>query len=117
MDDNARLHRSRTLEELLESEEDISRMDWSAYSPDLNPREHVWDAFGGDGFRFDYIRRKSIQQLKGMLNEEWAFLPQQLMDNLMLSLNRRCQRTIVVKTDHILYLGTFSCFPPFWADN
>ncbi|GFV38781.1 transposable element Tcb2 transposase [Trichonephila clavipes] len=40
MDDNAQPHRSLAVQELLESE-DITRMDWSAYSPDLNPIEHV----------------------------------------------------------------------------
>ncbi|GFT80498.1 transposable element Tcb2 transposase [Trichonephila clavipes] len=43
MDDNARPHRTLAVEAMLESE-DITRMDWSAYSPELNPIEHVWDA-------------------------------------------------------------------------
>ncbi|GFT51814.1 transposable element Tcb2 transposase [Trichonephila clavipes] len=45
MDANARPHRTLAIEELLESE-DITRMDWSAYSLDLNLIEHVWDALG-----------------------------------------------------------------------
>ncbi|GFV10598.1 transposable element Tcb1 transposase [Trichonephila clavipes] len=42
MDDNARPHRANIVDECLQSE-DITRMDWPAYLPDLNPIEHVWD--------------------------------------------------------------------------
>ncbi|GFW34683.1 transposable element Tcb2 transposase [Trichonephila clavipes] len=37
MDDNARPHRANIVKEYLQSE-DITRMDWPAYSPDLNPK-------------------------------------------------------------------------------
>ncbi|GFW25419.1 transposable element Tcb2 transposase [Trichonephila clavipes] len=40
MDDNARPHRANIVDECLQSE-DITRMDWPAYSLDLNPIEHV----------------------------------------------------------------------------
>ncbi|GFY33275.1 transposable element Tcb1 transposase [Trichonephila clavipes] len=40
MDDNARPHRANIVDECLQSE-DITRMDWPAYSPELNPIEHV----------------------------------------------------------------------------
>ncbi|GFS54310.1 transposable element Tcb1 transposase [Trichonephila clavipes] len=45
MDDNARPHRANTVDERLQSE-GITRMDWLAYSSDLNPIEHVWDMLG-----------------------------------------------------------------------
>ncbi|GFX53158.1 DDE_3 domain-containing protein [Trichonephila clavipes] len=40
MDDNARPHRANIVDECLQSE-DITRMDWPANSPNLNPIEHV----------------------------------------------------------------------------
>ncbi|GFY36308.1 transposable element Tcb1 transposase [Trichonephila clavipes] len=42
MYDNARPHRANIVDECLQSE-DITRMDWLAYSPDLNPIEHERD--------------------------------------------------------------------------
>ncbi|GFV56468.1 transposable element Tcb2 transposase [Trichonephila clavipes] len=96
----ARPHRTLAVEELLESE-DITRMDWPAYSPDLNPIEHVWDA----------LRRhiaaclhhpENTQQLKQMI-AEWALLPQEMLHQLVLSMRRRCEATIAVRGGHITY--------------
>ncbi|GFV25845.1 transposable element Tcb2 transposase [Trichonephila clavipes] len=62
MDDNARPHRTLVVEELPESE-DITKMNWPAYSPDLNPIDNMWDALG----RRIAVRLhhpENIQQLK-----------------------------------------------------
>ncbi|GFW76201.1 DDE_3 domain-containing protein [Trichonephila clavipes] len=45
MDNNTRPHRANIVDECLQSE-DITRMDWPAYSQDLNPVEHVCDMLG-----------------------------------------------------------------------
>ncbi|GFU17146.1 transposable element Tcb2 transposase [Trichonephila clavipes] len=92
MDDNARRHRTLAVEKLLESE-DITRMDWPAYSPDLNPLEHVWDALGRR-IAARLHHPENTQQLKQMLIEEWALLPQEMLHQLDLSMRRRCEATI-----------------------
>ncbi|GFX00659.1 transposable element Tcb1 transposase [Trichonephila clavipes] len=46
MDDNARPHHANIVDKCFQSE-DITCMDWPAYSPDLSPIKHVWDMLGG----------------------------------------------------------------------
>ncbi|GFY06945.1 transposable element Tcb2 transposase [Trichonephila clavipes] len=101
MNDNAQTHRILAVEELLESE-DITRMDWPAYSPDLNPIEHVWDALGRR-IAARLHHPENTQQLKQMLIEEWALIPQEMLHQLDLSTRRRCEATIAVRGGHIPY--------------
>ncbi|GFW23910.1 uncharacterized protein K02A2.6 [Trichonephila clavipes] len=82
MDDNTRLHRTLAVEELLEIDY-VTLMDWPAYSPNLSPIEHVWDALGRRiAARLHYP--ENTQQLKQMLIEEWALLPQEMLHQLVL---------------------------------
>ncbi|GFY12556.1 transposable element Tc1 transposase [Trichonephila clavipes] len=92
MDDNGQPHRRLAVEQLLESE-DITQMDWPAYSADLNPIEHVRYALGRR-IAARLHHPKYIQQLKPMLIEEWALLPQEMLHQLVLSMRRRCEATI-----------------------
>ncbi|GFV99114.1 transposable element Tcb2 transposase [Trichonephila clavipes] len=101
MDGNARPHRTLAVEELLESE-NITRMDWPAYSPDLNPIEHVWDALGRR-IAARLHHPENTQQLKQMLIEESVLLPQEMLHQLVLSMRRRCEATIAVRGGHIPY--------------
>jgi hypothetical protein len=50
MDDNARPHRARIVNEYLQ-QESIERMDWPAKSPDLNPRDHAWGHLATSDFK------------------------------------------------------------------
>ncbi|GFV88362.1 transposable element Tcb2 transposase [Trichonephila clavipes] len=108
MDDNARPHQTLAVEELLESE-DITRMDWPAFSPDLNPIQHVWDALGRRIAAHTRLHHpENTQQLKQMLIEEWALLPQEMLHQLVLSMWRRCEATI--HTVCIVFLFQCRCF-------
>ncbi|KFM57474.1 Transposable element Tcb1 transposase, partial [Stegodyphus mimosarum] len=101
MDDNARPHRANIVSECLQSE-DITRMDWPAFSPDLNPVEHVWDMLG---------RRVAARQppptclpeLRRALLFEWCNIPQDQIDNLILSMPRRCTDCIASSGRHTMY--------------
>ncbi|GFT47136.1 hypothetical protein TNCV_3747821 [Trichonephila clavipes] len=101
MDDNAPCHRTVAAEQLLESE-DIERMDWPARSPDLNPIEHVWD-FLGRRLAARTLPPVTIRELRLALQDEWAAMPQQLIDTLILSMGRRCETCLAVGGDHIPY--------------
>ncbi|GFT48960.1 transposable element Tcb2 transposase [Trichonephila clavipes] len=95
MDDNATCHRTVAAEQLLESE-DIERMDWPARSPDLNPIEHVWD-FLGRRLAARTLPPVTIRELRLALQDEWAAMPQQLIDTLILSMGRRCETCLAVR--------------------
>ncbi|GFX72807.1 transposable element Tcb1 transposase [Trichonephila clavipes] len=87
MDDNTRPHRANIVDECLQSE-DITRMDWPTYSPDLNPIEHVWDMLG----RRIAARQPPptcLPELRRTLLDERCNIPKDQIDNLILSMPRR----------------------------
>uniref|UniRef100_A0A3P9HRI8 Tc1-like transposase DDE domain-containing protein n=1 Tax=Oryzias latipes TaxID=8090 RepID=A0A3P9HRI8_ORYLA len=86
--DNARPHVARICTQFLEAE-NIPVLAWPAYSPDMSPIEHVWDALDRR------IRQRvpvpaNIQQLRTAIEEEWTNIPQATIDNLINSMRRRC---------------------------
>ncbi|GFV96417.1 transposable element Tc1 transposase [Trichonephila clavipes] len=108
MDDNAPCHRTVAAEQLLESE-DIERMDWPARSLDLNPIEHVWD-FLGRRLATHTLTPVTIRELRLALQDEWAAMPQQLIDILIFSMGRRCEtclalREIISPTKNRMFLA------------
>ncbi|UYV74088.1 hypothetical protein LAZ67_11002072 [Cordylochernes scorpioides] len=105
MDDNARPHRARLVNEYLQSE-NIRRMDRPARSPDLNPLEHVWDALGRRiGARHPSPR--TLVELRTALLEEWGLLPLNLLQSLVNSMRARCETLIAVRASENCQLYGF----------
>ncbi|GFV41171.1 transposable element Tcb2 transposase [Trichonephila clavipes] len=65
-------------------------------TPQIHPIEHVWDALGRR-FAARLHHPENTQQLKQMLIEEWALLPQEMLHQLILSMRKRCEATIAVR--------------------
>ncbi|GFY29501.1 transposable element Tcb2 transposase [Trichonephila clavipes] len=86
MDDNAPCHRTVAAEQLLESE-DIERRRLAART--LPP--------------------VTIRELRLALQDEWAAMPQQLIDTLILSMGRRCETCLAVRERSYPLLKT-RCF-------
>ncbi|GFY06774.1 transposable element Tcb1 transposase [Trichonephila clavipes] len=89
MNDNANPHRANIVDECLQSE-DITRMDWPAYSPDLNPIKHVWDMLGRRIETHQPVPT-CLPKLRRALLDEWCNIPQDQIDNLILCMSNRCK--------------------------
>ncbi|GFW68879.1 transposable element Tcb1 transposase [Trichonephila clavipes] len=79
MDDNARTHRADIVDDYLESE-GIARMAWSAYSPDLNPIENLWDALS-HAVCSRFPPPATLIKLETALQEEWRLLNSVVVDH------------------------------------
>jgi transposase len=62
MDDNARPHRARILQHFVEQEA-VQTIPWPAMSPDMNPREHLWD-FNGRKINQRNPKYQNIDELR-----------------------------------------------------
>ena len=94
MQDNARIHRSHTVQEFLESR-GIWTIKWPAHSPDLNPIEQVWKALKAKIYEIepsfqalkDYIPHQAYA--REVVQSAWAALDSDLINRLLWSLPRR----------------------------
>jgi transposase len=101
MDNNARPHRARIVNEYLQ-QETIERMDWPANSPDLNLIEHAWDILHR---RISNRQNQpnSLQELADALVDEWSRIPQIEFQTLIHSFQNRCREVIRARGGHTRY--------------
>ncbi len=93
--DIARPHVARICTQFLKAEKKIS-----AYSPDMSPTEHVWDALDRR------IRQRvpvsaNIQQLRTAIEEEWTNNPQAMEWPLIVASLRHTCAIIMLSNHHL----------------
>ncbi|GFU31626.1 hypothetical protein TNCV_3282841 [Trichonephila clavipes] len=64
------------------------------------PVMHVWD-FLSRRLAAGTLPPVTIRELLLALQDEWAAMPQQPIDTLILSMGRRCETCLAVRGDHI----------------
>ena len=92
MQDNAPIHVSRSTKAWLRRK-NIPLLDWPANSPDLNPMENLW----GILVRRIYAENKqyqSVGELKMAIVAAWQSVEQEVIDNLVLSMDNRIFQVI-----------------------
>jgi transposase len=96
MQDNARIHTSRATRAWLALKR-VRTIDWPAYSPDLNPIEHLWWHLKKRMNKFypqynNYMRgQEEWDGFCSALQECWRAIPSRLIRALILSMPRRMQ--------------------------
>ncbi len=106
--DDARPHVARLCTQFLEAE-NIPVLAWPAYSPDMSPIEHVWDALDRRIRRHVPVTA-NIQQLRTAIEEEWTNIPQATINNLINSMRRRWQMVVTPDTDWFSFIFLFSVY-------
>ena len=99
--DNARPHVARVTRDFLQQNR-VRTLPWPAYSPDLNPIEHLWDEVKR---RINRRRPAPITaaQLAIAVEEEWRNLPMAVINRLVHSMYRRCAAVVVAQGGHTRY--------------
>ena len=94
--------------------ENVQVLPWPAYSPDMSPIEHVWDAL------YRRVQHRvpvlaNIQQLRTAIEKEWNNIPQTTINSLINSMRRRYVVLHEANGGHTRYWLVFWSMPlPFF---
>lgn len=71
----------------------ITRMEWPAVLPDMNPIEHIWDYLSNQ-LRQRQNPPQTLDLLEEAFIEEWRNIPQLLIANCIQSMPTSCQELL-----------------------
>ncbi|GFS47101.1 transposable element Tcb1 transposase [Trichonephila clavipes] len=93
--DNARPHTARLSQQCLQG---YDVLPWPARSPDLSPREHVWNALGRQ-----LQPSRDTGELTAQMQRLWQDLPQGVISDLIESMPRRISACIAARGGFTTY--------------
>jgi transposase len=99
--DNARPHVTKISTAYLQAH-NIDVLPWPAFSPDLNPIEHLWNELDRRVRRRDNPS-SSVPEREQALFQEWNNIPQMTVNNLINSMTRRVQSALEANGRHTRY--------------
>ena len=91
-DDNARPHRDCVVDAYLHKQ-DIIRMDWAPYRPDMNSIEHIWDEIGRGLEELD-PQSVNLRQLGVAVQNLRQQIPLERVQTLVSSMPRRVRALV-----------------------
>ena len=75
-------------------------MDWPAQSPDLNLIENLWDQIKAMA---QEQNPTSVKELRTAINSTWEGFPSYRLNNLIVSMSRRCAAVIRARGEPTKY--------------
>jgi len=99
--DNASIHTSRETSEWF-SDQNMTRLQWPALSPDLNPIENLWAIMA----RRVYAHGRQFSTREGRMRvilKAWDEIPQETLDALVESMPKRCAEVLLKQGKKINY--------------
>ena len=99
--DNAHAHSSRQTMDFF-NQNGVQVLPWPAFSPNLNPIEHLWDQLRKHVYSGHHLPINP-QQRAMVIQEEWDNITQDQIQRLIRSMRRRCQPTLDANGVHTRY--------------
>lgn len=88
--DNDPKHKAKSVQQYL-SNKGVRILPWPSQSPDLNPIENLWSILD---YKAKGRQPRNEADLLQMLQDDWAKLDPQILQNLVKSMPQRCQAVI-----------------------
>jgi hypothetical protein len=100
-DDNAPAHRGRRATDFPD-EEEVERLPWPAFSPDMNPIENLW-ALMTHRLNERRPQPSCLEDLRTALVEEWEAIPLDTLQSLVEGMPRRVRALATARGGHTRY--------------